>query len=139
MSSLFTRIIQGQIPGEFVLRGELWVAILDINPSAPGHCLLIPVAEAQHLHELPAATLAGLGPALARLTAAVRRATGCPALNVVVNDGPAAGQEVPHAHLHIIPRFPDDGRRAGLFGGKRAEAAALAEMGARLRAALAES
>lgn len=137
MPSLFTRILNGQIPGEFVLRGERWSAILDIKPTAPGHSLLIPHAEAQHLHELPPSTLADLGLVLVRLTAAVRRATGCPAVNVVVNDGPAAGQEVPHAHVHVIPRFAADGKRSGPFGGAPARAEDLAAMGDRLRAALA--
>lgn len=111
MPSIFAKIIAGQIPGQFVFRDELWVALLDIRPVSPGHVLLIPLHEAQHLAELPAPTLAALGDRLARLTAAVKTASGAPAVNVVVNDGPAAGQEVPHAHLHVFPRFPDDGKR----------------------------
>lgn len=111
MPSIFGKIIAGQIPGQFVFQDPLWVALLDIRPVAPGHCLLVPRHEAQHLAELPAETLAALGDRLARLTAAVKAASGAPAVNVVVNDGPAAGQEVPHAHLHVWPRFPDDGKR----------------------------
>lgn len=111
MPTIFSKIIAGQIPGEFVFQDDLWVALLDIRPVAPGHCLLIPRVEGQFLADLPAATLAALGDRLARLTAAVKAASGAPAVNVVVNDGPAAGQEVPHAHLHVWPRFPDDGRR----------------------------
>ncbi len=110
MPSIFSKILAGQIPGQFVFRDELWAALLDIRPVAPGHVLLIPLHEAQHLSELPPATLAALGDRLARLTATVKAASGGPAVNVVVNDGPAAGQEVPHAHLHIWPRFPDDGK-----------------------------
>jgi len=111
MASIFSKIISGQIPGQFVFRDELWVALLDIRPVAPGHVLLIPLHEGQHLADLPATSLAALGDRLARLTAAVKAASGAPAVNVVVNDGPAAGQEVPHAHLHIWPRFPEDGKR----------------------------
>lgn len=111
MPSVFTRIRSGAIPGEFIFRDELWFALLDIRPVAAGHSLLIPVHEGQHLADLPPATLAALGDRLARLTAAVKAASGAPAVNVVVNDGPAAGQEVPHAHLHVWPRFPDDGKR----------------------------
>ncbi len=108
MPSIFTRIIAGEIPGQFVFKDALWTAMLDIAPAAPGHVLLVPCAEAQHLAELPAATLSALGDRLARLTATVKRATGAPAVNVLINDGPAAGQAVPHVHLHIIPRFPGD-------------------------------
>ncbi len=111
MPSLFSKILAGDIPGQFVFRDALWAAILDIRPVAPGHVLLIPLHEAQHLADLPAATLAALGDRLARVTTAVKAASAAPAVNVVVNDGAAAGQEVPHAHLHIFPRFPDDGKR----------------------------
>ena len=108
MPSLFTTIIAGGIPGSFVVRAERWVALLDIRPSNPGHLLLIPRQERQYLADLDAATQADLGPLLCRLTAVVKRATGCPAVNVVVNDGPEAGQEVPHVHLHLVPRWPGD-------------------------------
>jgi histidine triad (HIT) family protein len=109
MPSLFSRIIAGDIPAELVFSEPLWVALLDITPTSPGHVLLVPRAERQHLDELPEAVLATLGGYLARVTTAVKAATGCPAVNVLVNDGAAAGQAIPHAHLHIIPRFPKDG------------------------------
>ena len=112
MPSIFTRIIAGEIPGRFVFKDDLWVALLDISPANPGHVLLIPRHEGQYLADLPAAALATLGDRLARLTTTVKAATGCPAVNVVVNDGPAANQAVPHAHLHVIPRFPGDGKLA---------------------------
>lgn len=111
MPSIFSKILAGQIPGQFVFRDELWAALLDLRPVSPGHALLIPLHEAQFLADLPAPTLAALGDRLARLTAAIKTASGAPAVNVVVNDGPAAGQEVPHAHLHVFARFPDDGKR----------------------------
>lgn len=110
MASIFTRIIAGEFPGDFVFRAERWVALLDIRPTVAGHVLLIPVAETVHLADLPGATQAELGLHLARLTAAVKRVTGCPAVNVVLNDGPVAGQEVPHVHFHIVPRWANDGR-----------------------------
>lgn len=117
MPSIFTRIIAGEIPGQFVCKDPLWVALLDISPANPGHLLLVPRHEGQHLAELPAATLAALGGYLVRAIAAVKVATGCPAVNVVVNDGAAAGQAVPHAHVHIIPRFPGDGKLVHPKGG----------------------
>jgi diadenosine tetraphosphate (Ap4A) HIT family hydrolase len=106
--SLFSRIIAGQIPGEFVFRSERWVSFLDIRPTNPGHALLVPVYEAQFLADLPGATVAELGLHLQRLTLAVKRVTGAPAVNVVLNDGPQAGQEVPHVHFHVVPRWPGD-------------------------------
>ena len=109
MPSLFSKIIAGQIPGEFVFRTERWVAFLDIRPTNPGHTLLVPVAEAQYLADLPVETLAEIGLYLPRLVRAVKHGTGCPAVNVVLNDGPEAGQEVPHVHFHVVPRNVDDG------------------------------
>ncbi len=109
MPSVFARILAGQIPGQFVFRDELWAALLDIHPAAPGHALLIPLHQAQYLADLPASTLAALGDRLARLTAAVKTASGAPAVSIVLSDGPAAGQEVPHVHFHVFPRFPNDG------------------------------
>lgn len=111
MPSIFTRIIAGEIPGAFVFQDDAWVALLDIRPVNPGHCLLIPRHEAAYLADLPPAVLASLGGHVARLTRTVKSATGAPAVNVVVNDGPEAGQEVPHCHLHVIPRHAGDGKR----------------------------
>ena len=132
MASIFSRIIAGEIPGEFIFRGERWVALLDIRPTNPGHALLVPIAEHAHLCELPAATTAELGQYLTRLVAAVKRVSGCPALNVVLNDGPIAGQEVPHVHFHIVPRWPEDG--AG-YRFKPHPGAELAPVAEQLRAA----
>lgn len=135
MPSIFSRIIAGGIPGEFILNDDTWVALMDIAPAAPGHVLLVPRAECQYLAQLPTGTLATLGDRLARLTTAVKAATGAPAVNVLVNDGPEAGQAVPHAHLHIIPRFAGDGKHTHPTGGTYA-AGAMAAMAAKLRAAL---
>ena len=106
--SLFSRIVAGQIPGEFIFRSERWVSFMDIRPTNPGHALLVPVAEAQFLADLPGGTVAELGVYLQRLTRAIKRVSGAPAVNVVLNDGPAAGQEVPHVHFHVVPRWPGD-------------------------------
>jgi histidine triad (HIT) family protein len=110
MPSIFSRIIANEIPGAFIFRSPRWVAFLDVRPTHPGHALLVPVAEAALLADLPGATVAELGIHLPRLTTAVKRVTGCPAVNVLLNDGPLAGQEVPHVHFHVIPRWADDGR-----------------------------
>lgn len=108
MASIFTRIANGEIPGRFVFTDELWMALMDIAPANPGHVLLIPRHEAQYLSDLPAETLATCGDRLRRLINTIKKVTSCPAVNVLVNDGPEANQAVPHAHIHIIPRFADD-------------------------------
>lgn len=134
MPSIFSRILAGEVPGQFVFRDELWFAILDIRPVAPGHSLLIPVAEAPYLADLPPETVAALGDRLTRLTRAVKAASGAEAVNILVNDGPAAGQEVPHAHVHVWPRFVGDGKRLG-WPAAPYGAGELERWGERLRAA----
>lgn len=110
MPSIFTKIIKREIPSQFVFEDDLFVSILDIAPTNPGHVLLIPRQEAQFLGQLSGRTLERLGSTLVRLIAAVKTATGCPAVNVLVNDGPEANQAIPHAHIHLIPRFAGDGK-----------------------------
>lgn len=134
MASLFSRILAGELPGEFVFRDALWAAFLDIRPTAFGHTLLVPRAEAPLLELLPADTLAALGGYSARLTRAVKRATGAPAVNLVVNDGPEAGQLVPHVHLHVIPRTSGDAGRPFAVH-LDYPAGGLTQWGERLRAA----
>ncbi len=110
MPSLFTKIIKREVPAQIVFEDDTFIAILDITPANPGHTLLIPKHEAQFLGQLPPTTLERLGPTLARLIAAVKKGTDCPAVNVLINDGPEANQAIPHAHIHVIPRFAGDGK-----------------------------
>jgi histidine triad (HIT) family protein len=110
MPSLFTKIIAGEIPAQFVFKDETFVCFLDISPANPGHVLLVPRHESQYLSSLPSDTLARLGPTLARLITTVKKTTGCAAVNVLVNDGPEANQGVPHCHVHVIPRYLGDGK-----------------------------
>jgi histidine triad (HIT) family protein len=134
MPSLFSRIIVGEIPAQFVFKDAEWVAFLDIKPTNFGHTLLVPRIETQYLADLPGDQQAQLGGYLARTITAVKRATLAQAVNVVVNDGPEAGQEIPHAHLHIIPRHAGDGRRPFSVHLQYAEGE-LARWGEKLRAA----
>lgn len=107
--TLFTRIIEGEIPSHKVYEDELVFAFLDIGPLAPGHTLLIPKAQVERLEELPEDAAAAIGRALPKLGRAVLAATGATDYNVVQKNGPSAGQVVPHVHFHIIPQFPDAG------------------------------
>ena len=107
LDHLFERIAAGEIPSHRVYEDEHVYAFLDINPLSRGHTLVIPRTRYERLEELPEEVGAALGAALPRIAGAVIAATGAPAYNVLQNNGPAAGQAVPHVHFHIIPKYPD--------------------------------
>jgi histidine triad (HIT) family protein len=108
MSCIFCKIVEGKIPASRVLETDDAVAILDIRPVNAGHVLVVPREHHADLCELSDETAARVAALLPRLARAIRRATGADGLNVVINNGAAAGQTVFHGHWHLIPRFFDD-------------------------------
>lgn len=102
--SIFAKIISGAIPCHKVFEDEHTFAFLDINPTAPGHTLVVPKEAKSSLHELSDESGAALGRVLPRICRAVMLATGCQAYNILQNNGSAAGQSVFHVHFHIIPK-----------------------------------
>ena len=105
---LFCKIIRGEIPCAKILETDHALAFLDIHPVNLGHALLVPKAHHATLLDLPeelAARTAALLPGLAR---AIQGATGAAGLNLIVNNGEAAGQTIGHGHWHLIPRFVGD-------------------------------
>ncbi len=105
--SIFSRIIQGEIPCHRVYQDEHVLAFLDIHPVSYGHTLVVTKEPAPTMHELSSRAAAGLGAALPKICRAVLGATGAEAYNLVQNNGSLAGQEVNHVHVHIIPRYAD--------------------------------
>jgi histidine triad (HIT) family protein len=98
MATIFTRIINGEIPGTFVWRDDRCVAFMSINPMAVGHTLVVPIAEIDHWVDAPADLTAHLFEVTRRIGVAQRAAFGCERVGVIV-----AGYEVPHTHIHVIP------------------------------------
>lgn len=105
---LFCQIVDGAIPSHTVYEDESAYAFLDVNPLARGHTLVIPRTHHEQLTGMPAETLGALGEAVGAVVPAVEAAVEAPASTVAVNNGPEAGQEVPHVHWHIVPRYSDD-------------------------------
>ncbi len=105
---IFCKIAHGEIPCAKIFDTGVAIAFLDINPVNRGHTLLVPKAHHAHLGELADATAAATASLLPRLCRAIAAATGADGLNLIVNNGRAAGQTVDHGHWHIIPRFNDD-------------------------------
>lgn len=98
MPTIFTRIIQGEIPGTFVHRDEHCVVFLSINPLAPGHALVVPIAEVEHWVDLPEELAAHLFAVAHRIGRAQQRAFSPDKVGLII-----AGYEVPHTHIHVIP------------------------------------
>ena len=122
-SCIFCRIVLRQAPAEIVHEDERVLAFLDIHPAGDGHTLVIPKAHADDIWDLPEDDGAAIWRVSQRLAAAIRSAFDPPGLYVRQANGRAAGQEVMHFHLHLIPR----GGSSGL---------GPAEVAKRLRAAL---
>lgn len=105
--SIFTMIIEGQIPCHKVYEDELVFAFLDINPFSSGHTLVVPKEPARTLDQLSDESAGALGRVLPRISKAVLEATGAKEFNVLQNNGQNAFQSVFHVHFHIIPKFED--------------------------------
>ncbi|MDS0476250.1 HIT family protein [Natrinema sp. 1APR25-10V2] len=109
MSTIFSQIVEGEIPARIVYEDETTVAFLDANPLAPGHTLVIPKDEYERLNDVPDDVAADLYDTVHRMVPAVEEAVDADATTVAFNNGEEAGQEVPHVHCHIVPRFEGDG------------------------------
>lgn len=98
MTTLFSRIIAGEIPGTFVHRDDLAVVFLTINPITDGHSLVVPRDEVDQWTDLDPVVSTHLFDLAARVGNAQKRAFGCERIGLII-----AGYEVPHCHLHVIP------------------------------------
>lgn len=98
MPTLFTRIINGEIPGRFVWRDDRCVAFLTIAPMAPGHTLVVPIEEIDHWVDLDPALASHLFSVSQEIGKAQQRAFRPARIGVLI-----AGLEVPHAHIHLVP------------------------------------
>ena len=109
MDCVFCRIAADEAPSRTVHRTDGVVAFLDANPLAPGHTLVVPEAHRERLGDLEADAAGALFRTVHHLLDPVQAAVDADGATVAVNDGRAAGQEVPHVHCHVVPRFHDDG------------------------------
>ncbi len=98
MASIFTKIVQGEIPCYKIAENEEYLAFLDINPLAKGHTLVIPKEETDYLFDLDDQVLAGLNIFARKVAIAIDKVSDCKRVGVAV-----LGLEVAHAHIHLIP------------------------------------
>ena len=104
MASIFTKIIQGEIPCEKIIETDSEIAFLDINPCAAGHTLVIPKLEVERLEDLPETQTMSLMRTIQQVAKAVSTAFDGIDYNLILNNGVNAGQVVGHVHFHVLPR-----------------------------------
>ena len=130
MASLFTRIIDGEIPGRFVWRDDRCVSFLTIAPLQPGHALVVPIAEVDHWLDLEPDLAAHLTVVAQSIGRAQVAAFGPERVGLII-----AGLEVPHTHLHVVP-IRSEADLDFSHADASASAASLDEAAAALRSAL---
>jgi histidine triad (HIT) family protein len=108
MDCIFCKIAGGEIPSNTVYEDESFRVILDIAPANPGHCLILPKSHAADIFELDSELVASAHCLAKKIATAVKSAVNADGVNIVQNNGAAAGQSVSHYHVHIIPRFNGD-------------------------------
>ena len=109
MSCIFCRIVDGDLPSRTVYETDETLAFLDANPLVEGHTLVIPTSHHETVDELPPETAGAVFETVSAVTPRVEAAVDADGTTIAVNNGVAAGQEVPHTHVHIVPRFDGDG------------------------------
>jgi len=129
MSSVFTKIIAGELPGHFVWKDEQAVAFMTIEPTRPGHVLVVPRAEVDHWDDLEPELVSHLFLVSQKISHALKKAYPARRVGLMV-----AGLEVPHTHIHLVPL--DSMADLSLENARHAQSDELADAAQRIRAEL---
>lgn len=105
---IFCSIIGHEIPSATIYEDEKVIAILDIAPSAKGHTVLIPKNHSKDIFEIPEEEAAHIFTVAKKIGKALKEEINCDGINILQNNGKAAGQTVFHLHVHVIPRYEND-------------------------------
>ncbi|EHT8094306.1 HIT family protein [Staphylococcus pseudintermedius] len=106
--TIFSKIIDGDIPSFKVYENDYVYAFLDISQVSKGHTLLIPKTPSPNIYETDAETMKHIGEALPVVTNAIKKTFNPDGLNIIQNNGEYASQSVFHIHFHLIPRYKND-------------------------------
>lgn len=135
MPSIFSKIVSGEIPAVKLFEDDATLAFLDIGPASRGHTLVISKAEHADMFGIPPETLAAVMNSVQRVALALREVLQPDGINIIQNNGAAAGQTVFHFHVHVIPRWEGD-HAVRLWKPGSADADDLQALAAQLRATL---
>lgn len=105
---IFCKILAGEIPSTAVYEDDDFKAILDVNPAARGHVIILPKNHAANIYELPDEDASKIMIVAKKIATSIEKAYHCDGVNILQNNGEAAGQTVFHLHVHVIPRFKGD-------------------------------
>ncbi|MFZ1642262.1 MAG: HIT family protein [Candidatus Contendobacter sp.] len=133
---IFCKIVRGEIPAVKVHEDERTLTFMDIQPAGPGHTLVISKAHTPNLLEIAETDLLAVAVTVQRVARAVQKALAPDGIRIGQFNGAAAGQTVPHYHVHIVPM--QEGQRAGAHGRAPARPEELKALAARIQAALAD-
>ena len=107
--TLFEKILSGEIPGNFICRGDGWGSFLDVFPRSEGHTLVVLENPSQRLNDLSQQELGLLFSGVKETQQTLSAYFDTTDFTITIHDGPLAGQEIPHVHVHVIPRLAGDG------------------------------
>ena len=113
VNCIFCKIANGEIPSKTLYEDDKFRVILDLGPASKGHALILPKEHYADLYELPEETAGEVMKLAKKMTAQMTQRLGCEGFNLVQNNGELAGQTVFHFHMHLIPRYRDDGQKIG--------------------------
>ena len=134
LDCLFCKIVAREIPAQIVYEDAETLAFLDINPVNPGHTLIVPKKHSADVLEIDESEWQKVMKTVRNVTHAIEKSLKPSGINLGMNNKSGAGQLIFHAHVHIMPRFPNDGHE--LWKGKPYAEGEFEKMGERLRAAL---
>lgn len=106
---IFCSIVAGEVPAHKIYENEATLAFLEIDPSSPGHTMVIPKKHVEDFMDLEGEMLAPVMGAVQKVAKMIEMALGADNFTIGINSGKIVGRHVEHVHVHIIPRFPDDG------------------------------
>lgn len=108
---IFCKIAAGEIPSKTIYEDDKFRVILDLGPATKGHALILPKNHYANLYELPEETAGDVMKLAKKMATVMTEKLGCQGFNLMQNNGETAGQTVFHFHMHLIPRYNDDGQK----------------------------
>lgn len=130
---IFCRIVAGEIPSTVLYEDDDILVFMDIGPIIKGHALVIPKTHYDLVTDTPDEVAARLHTVAKRVAQAQMNGLAADGVNIMQNNGKAAGQEVPHMHIHVIPRFKGDGHHWNWAAKKYNDVREMAELAGKLR------